>query len=52
MARAKTEKMMIRFRPEVRAILAQLAADDSRSMASEIEWLIREEARRRGLGVS
>lgn len=50
MARAKTAKMMVRFRPEIHAILAKLASDDSRSLAGELEWLIREEARRRGLG--
>ncbi|MBK4723039.1 Arc family DNA-binding protein [Azospirillum sp. YIM DDC1] len=50
MAEAKTDKMMIRFRPEVRALLAKLAEDDSRSMAGELEWLIRQEAKRRGLG--
>lgn len=50
MAKAsKTERMMVRFRPEVRALLAELAAADSRSMAGELEWLIREEARRRGV---
>lgn len=49
MAQAKTEQMMVRFRPAVRALLAELAAADSRSMAGELEWLIREEARRRGL---
>ncbi|MGY0835301.1 hypothetical protein [Azospirillum argentinense] len=50
MAQAKTDKMMIRFRPEVHALLAKLAEDDSRSMAGELEWLIRQEAKRRGLG--
>jgi hypothetical protein len=49
MAQTKSEKMMVRFRPEVRAALARLAATDSRSMAGELEWLIREEARRRGV---
>lgn len=49
MAQGKTEKMMVRFDPAVRAALAELAKDDSRSMAGELEWLIRQEARRRGL---
>ena len=44
---AKTEKMMIRFHPEVRAELERLAVEDSRSMAGEVEWLIRQEAKRR-----
>lgn len=49
MTQAKTERMMVRFRPAVRALLAELAAADSRSMAGELEALIRAEARRRGL---
>lgn len=40
---------MIRFRPEVHAPLAKLAQDGSRSMAGELEWLIREEVKRHGL---
>ncbi len=49
MPAVKTDKMMIRFRPEVHALLAKLAKDDSRSMAGELEWLIRQDAKRRGL---
>ncbi|KAA0569436.1 hypothetical protein [Azospirillum sp. Sh1] len=49
MVSVKTEQMMVRFRPEVRALLAELAAADSRSMAGELEALIRAEARCRGL---
>lgn len=44
---AKTEEMMIRFRPKVRAELERLPAEDSRSMTGEVEWLIRQEAKRR-----
>ncbi|WP_448187569.1 hypothetical protein [Azospirillum sp. sgz301742] len=43
----KTEKMMVRFGPNVKATLAALAEEDNRSMAAEIEWLILSEARRR-----
>ena len=48
MTQRKTDKMMIRMTPEAQDALRRLAEKDCRSMAGELEWLIRSEAERPG----
>ena len=52
MTQRKTDKMMIRMTPEAQDALRRLAEKDCRSMAGELEWLIRSEAERRGAGAT
>lgn len=50
MTQRKTDKMLVRMTPETHDALRRLAEQDCRSMAGELEWLIRGEAERRGAG--
>lgn len=50
MSTTKSAPAVFRFQPEVKAALALLADRDGRSMANMVEWLIRQQCERDGLG--